>query len=124
LQLLKDAAIRLAFLSDATPKILDAGIKNSGLEGVFEHVLSTDQIKTYKPDLRAYRMVIDSSGLKREEILFVPFAGWDAAAGAKSFGYTIFWVNRLNLSAKKLGVVADAAGQNLTDLVTFMKTLR
>ena len=123
LQSFKDAGIRLAFLSNATPKILDAGIKNSGLEGIFEHVLSTDEIKTYKPDPRAYRMAINAFGLKREEILFVPFAGWDAA-GAKSFGYTTFWVNRLNLPAEKLGVVADAAGQNLTDLVSFMKTLR
>lgn len=123
LQSLKEAGIRLAFLSNATSKILDAGIKNSGLEGVFEHVLSTDKIKTYKPDPRAYQMAIDAFNLKREEILFVPFAGWDAA-GAKSFGYTTFWVNRLNLPVEKLGVVPDAVGQNLTDLVGFVKASR
>jgi len=123
LQSLKEAGIRLAFLSNATSKILDAGIKNSGLEGVFEHVLSTDKIKTYKPDPRAYQMAIDAFNLKREEILFVPFAGWDAA-GAKSFGYTTFWVNRLNLPVEKLGVIPDAVGQNLTDLVGFVKASR
>ncbi len=120
LQTLKSAGIRLAFLSNATPKILDAGIKNSGLEGVFEHVLSTDRIKTYKPDPRAYQMAIDAFRLKREEILFVAFAGWDAA-GAKSFGYPTFWVNRLNLPAEELGVVPDGVGKNLTDLVGFVK---
>jgi len=120
LQSLKEAGVRLAFLSNATTQILDAGIKNAGLGGVFEHVLSTDRIKTYKPDPRAYQMAIDAFGLKREEILFVPFAGWDAA-GAKSFGYTTFWVNRLNLPVEKLGVVPDAVGQNLTDLVGFVK---
>lgn len=123
LQSLKEAGIRLAFLSNATSKILDAGIKNSGLDGVFEHVLSTDKIKTYKPDPRAYQMAIDAFNLKREEILFVPFAGWDAA-GAKSFGYTTFWVNRLNLPVERLGVVPDAVGQNLTDLVSFVKAVR
>lgn len=121
LQTLKSAGIRLAFLSNATAKILDAGIKNSGLEGVFEHVLSTDRIKTYKPDPRAYQMAIDAFRLKREEILFVAFAGWDAA-GAKSFGYPTFWVNRLNLPAEELGVVPDAIGKNLTDLLGFVKT--
>lgn len=120
LQSLKSAGIRLAFLSNATSKILDAGIKNSRLDGVFEYVLSTDKIKTYKPDPRAYQMAIDAFNLKREEILFVPFAGWDAA-GAKSFGYTTFWVNRLNLPVEQLGVVPDAVGQNLTDLVAFVK---
>lgn len=117
---LKSAGIRLAFLSNANTKILDAGIKNSGLEGVFEYVLSTDKIKTYKPDPRAYQMAIDAFGLKKEEILFVAFAGWDAA-GAKSFGYTTFWVNRLNLPAERLGTTPDAIGQNLNDLVSFVK---
>jgi 2-haloacid dehalogenase len=65
-------------------------------------------------------MGIDAFKLKREEILFVAFAGWDAA-GAKSFGYPTFWVNRLGLPAEKLGVTADAVGPNLTDLVTFVK---
>ena len=123
IQSLKSDGIRLAFLSNATSKILDAGIKNSGLDGVFEHVLSTDKIKSYKPDPRAYQMAIDAFNLKREEILFVPFAGWDAA-GAKSFGYTTFWVNRLNLPVEKLGVAPDAIGHNLTDLVSFVKAAR
>lgn len=123
LQSLKSDGIRLAILSNATSKILDAGIKNSELEGVFEHVLSTDKIKTYKPNPRAYQMAIDAFNLKREEILFVPFAGWDAA-GAQSFGYTTFWVNRLNLPAEKLGPVPDSMGKNLTDLVGFVKASR
>ncbi len=120
LQSLKSAGLRLAFLSNATSQILDAGIKNSGLGGVFEHVLSTDKIRTYKPDPRAYQMAINAFGLKKEEILFVAFAGWDAA-GAKSFGYSTFWVNRLNLPAERLGVLADGVGKDLNDLVAFVR---
>jgi len=119
LQALKRMGIRLAPLSNLTPAILDADIKSSGLEGVFDQVLSTDKIKTYKPDPRAYQMAIDAFKLKREEILFVPSSGWDAA-GAKAFGYTTFWVNRMNLPAEKLGVTADAVGQNLTDLLEYV----
>lgn len=119
LQTLKSAGIRLAFLSNATPQILDAGIKNAGLDGLFERVLSTDKIKTYKPDPRAYQMGVDALGLPREEILFVAFAGWDAA-GAKAFGYPTFWVNRLNLPAEELGATADASGQGFIDLMRFM----
>ena len=63
----------------------------------------------------------DAFNLKREEILFVPFAGWDAA-GAKAFGYPTFWVNRRNLPMEKLGTVPDSTGKNLTDLVDFVKT--
>jgi 2-haloacid dehalogenase len=118
LQSLQGVGIRLGFLSNATPTILAAGLKNSRLEGIFEHVLST-----YKPDPCAYQVAIDAFGLTREDILFVPYAGWWDAAGAKSFGYTTFWVNRLNLPAEKLGVAPDAAGQSLADLVVFMNAL-
>lgn len=121
LQSLKGAGYRLAFLSNATPQILDAGIKNSGLEGLFERVLSTDKIKTYKPDPRAYQMGIDALALEKEEILFVAFAGWDAA-GAKSFGYPTYWVNRLNAPAERLSYAADASGKNLGDLVSFLNS--
>lgn len=123
LKSLRSAGVRLAFLSNFTSKMLDAGIKNSGLGDTFEHVLSTDAARTYKPDPRAYQMAIDAFNLKREEILFVPFAGWDAA-GAKFFGYTTFWVNRLNLPAEELGVAPDAAGGTLTDLANFMGLTR
>lgn len=120
LQSLKGAGLRLALLSNATPAILDAGIKNSRLGDSFEHVLSTDARKTYKPAPRAYEMAIDAFGLAREEILFVAFAGWDVA-GAKSFGYTTYWVNRLGLPVERLGVVPDGIGDDLDDLVGFVK---
>jgi len=121
LQALRSAGLRLAFLSNATPKILQAGIRNAGLDDVFEHVLSTDAAKTYKPDPRAYRMGTDAFGLGLEEIAFVAFAGWDVA-GAKWFGYPTFWVNRLNLPVEELGAAPDAAGATLTELVDFVKS--
>jgi 2-haloacid dehalogenase len=119
LRSLRKAGIRLAFLSNMTAKMLDAGIRNSQLDGVFDHVLSTDRVKAYKPDPRAYQMGIDAFGLKPDEILFAAFAGWDAA-GAKSFGYPTFWVNRQNQPGEELGVTPDANGGNLNDLVAFV----
>jgi 2-haloacid dehalogenase len=123
LQALKDAGMRLAFVSNATRRILDAGIANARLEGVFDHVLSTDSIRTYKPDPRAYRMAIDALQLPREQVLFVPFAGWDAA-GAKSFGYTTYWVNRLNLPVEQLGVLPDATASGMAELPAYVSASR
>jgi 2-haloacid dehalogenase len=119
LHFLRDAGGRLALLSNMTPKILETGIRSAGLAGLFEHVLSTDQVRTYKPDPRAYQLAIDAFKLERDDILFVAFAGWDAA-GAKWFGYPTFWVNRLALPEEKLGVTPDATGHDLADLVTFV----
>jgi 2-haloacid dehalogenase len=119
LKSLKEAGIRMAFLSNFTARMLDAAIQNSGLQGYFEAHLSTDRVRAYKPDPRAYQMGLDAFGLKREEIAFAASAGWDAA-GAKRFGYPTFWVNRMNLPAEELGVVADATGANMAGLVSFV----
>jgi 2-haloacid dehalogenase len=123
LRALKDDRVRLVFLSNMTKKMLERGIQNARLDGMFEHVLSTDAIRTYKPDPRAYQMGIDALGLKREEILFAPFAGWDAA-GAKWFGYPTFWVNRANSPVEELGVAPDGTGRDLTELLAFVRRSR
>ena len=51
--------------------------------------------------------------------MFAAFAGWDAA-GAKSFGYPTFWVNRLGLPPEQLGVLPDATGPDLNALLDFV----
>lgn len=119
LKSLKACGIRMALLSNFTAAMLDAAVQNSGLQGIFEPHLSTDRVRAYKPDPRAYQMGIDMFGLKREEIAFAAFGGWDAA-GAKTFGYPTFWVNRMNLPVEELGSAPDASGTTLHDLPNFV----
>ena len=113
------SGLRLGFLSNFTPRMLAANLERTGLAGRFDKVLSTDQAGTFKPDARAYELGVSAFGLQREEILFVAHAGWDAA-GAKSFGYPTFWVNRPGLPEEELGAPPDATGRDLTDLVQFV----
>lgn len=118
LKRLKEAGMRLAFLSNMTRAMLEANTRHAGLDGLFEHVLSTDQARSYKPDPKAYELGVKTLRLKREEILFAAFAGWDVA-GAKWYGYPTFWVNRLGSAPEELGVAADAVGTGLEDLARF-----
>ena len=118
LRQLRAAGLRMAFLSNLTAPMLDAVVRNSGLEGLFEDHLSTDRVQAFKPDSRAYQMGLDAFGLKKEEIVFAAFAGWDAA-GAKWFGYPTFWVNRAKAGLEELGVAPDGSGTGLNDLVAF-----
>ena len=120
---LKRSGMRLAFLSNFTSTMLDACIHRSGVNEMFEQVISTDQARTFKPAPEAYQLGTDSLRLAREEILFVAFAGWDAA-GAKAFGYPTFWVNRLKLPMEELGEVPDGIGNDLSDLVDFLAPRR
>ena len=112
-RLAQDVCVRTA-----SAAVLEGSIATSRLEGVFEHVLSTDRAKTYKPAPNAYRLGLDAFGLPKGQILFVAFAGWDAA-GAKAFGYPTFWVNRLGLPSEELGGNADAEGQSLVELTAY-----
>ena len=116
---LKAAGIRMAFLTNLTDAMLNAVVKNAGLEGFFEPHLSTDKVRAFKPDPRAYQMGVEAFGLRKEEIAFAAFAGWDAA-GAKWFGYPTFWVNRLNTPLEELDAVPDGIGAGLGDLVKFV----
>ncbi len=116
---LKEQGLRLCFLSNMTEAMLRQGIENSGTQEFFDAVISTDQQKTYKPSPTAYQMGIDMLNLKKEEILFVAFAGWDMA-GAKWFGYPTFWMNRLNAPIDNLDASPDGMGNSLTDLPSFV----
>jgi 2-haloacid dehalogenase len=116
---LKAHGMRMAFLANPTEQMLEAPIRNSGLEGLLEPPLSVDRVQAYKPDPRAYQMGLDAFGLRREEIVFAASASWDAA-GAKAFGYTSFWVNRGKLPIESLGLEPDGIGNGMADLVKFV----
>jgi len=116
---LRRSGRQLVILSNATDQILTAGLANSGLTDTFQHVISTDRIKSFKPDPRAYRMGVQVLGLHAPQILFVAFAGWDVA-GAGWFGYPTFWNNRQNAAAEELNVRANGSGATLNELVGWL----
>lgn len=118
LQRLHDAGLRLGFLSNMTKAALETGLVNARLRHLFEHMLSTDELKTYKPAPAAYQMALDAFRLPRTEILFVAFAGWDAA-GSKWFGYPTYWLNRAGSAVEELGATPDGTGPDLAALVKF-----
>jgi 2-haloacid dehalogenase len=120
---LRRSGKQLALLSNVTPRILHAGIKSSGLNGIFQHVISTDRIGSFKPDPRAYQLGVDVLGLRKEAILFVAFAGWDVA-GSKWFGYPTYWNNRQNATSEQLGVTPDGTGESLNELTRFLAESR
>jgi len=119
LRALRRSGLKLALLSNATPKILGAALDNSDLDSALDAVISTDRIRTFKPDPRAYQLGVDALQLPKEEIAFVAFAGWDAA-GAKWFGYPTFWNNRQSAPAEALNAEADAAGATLVELLQWL----
>ena len=56
----KASGLKMALLSNVTPATLDAAVRNSGMQGIFEPHLSPDRVRAYKPGPRAYQMGIDA----------------------------------------------------------------
>lgn len=96
-----------AILSNGSPAMLEAVVRHNRLEGSFDHVLSVDELKVYKPYPTVYQLAVDRLGLAKEDIGFVSSNGWDVA-GAKAFGFTVFWLNRAGAPVEELGVQPDA----------------
>ena len=116
---LRSAGYRLALLSNFTAAMLDRGVANSGLGGLFEPHLTTDLVQVYKPDPRAYAMAPRAFGLPRDRIAFVAFAGWDVA-GATAYGFPTYWANRARARPEELAFPADIVRPGLEDLPAFL----
>jgi 2-haloacid dehalogenase len=114
---LESLALRrpLAILSNGHPDMLNAVVDHNGLRERFRGgVLSVHAAKVFKPAPAVYRLAEDALGVPRSLMGFVSSNGWDAA-GAKAFGFQVFWVNRGKAPVERLGVrpdetVADLAG--------------
>ncbi len=89
---------RLAILSNGSPSMLDALVRNTGLDRLLEAVISVDAARAYKPDPRAYAVVQQRLGVAPEDVAFVTSNGFDTA-GARSFGFKVVRVERITLAA-------------------------
>ena len=109
------ASRRLAILSNGTPEMLEAVIEHAGLKPSFAAVLSVDLVKTYKPNPVVYQLAADSLNCEKGQIGFVSSNYWDAA-GAATFGYTAFWLNRAGAIPDDLGTAPAAVLTRLDEL--------
>ena len=106
---------RLVVFSNGSHDMLDPLIEQSGLANRFEHLVSVDDIKQYKPAPASYMHALNTLGLKREEILFMSSNGWDIT-GAKSFGFKTAWINRNGLPVEELNLDPDRIYDDLTGI--------
>ena len=110
----------LAILSNGHPEMLNAVVDHNGLREKFRGgVLSVHPAKTFKPAPSVYSIAEEALGLPRTMTGFVSSNGWDAA-GAKTFGFRVFWVNRGKAPVERLGVRPDETIADLAALVELL----
>jgi 2-haloacid dehalogenase len=110
---------KLAILSNGSTGMLDALVRNSGLDHVLDATISIDSRKIFKPSQDAYSLIETVLGVPPAQVLFVSSNPWDAC-GAKAFGLNVAWIERVTPQAMAQACV----NSDLVAPLTMFKAIR
>ncbi len=99
--------------------MLNALVKNSGLDRVLDATISVDSKRIFKPSPEVYSLIETGLGVAPAQVLFVSSNPWDAC-GAKAFGLNVAWIERVTPEAMALACVKS----DLVAPLTMFKALR
>jgi 2-haloacid dehalogenase len=105
--------LKRAILSNGSPDMLEPLVRNSGLG--FDAVLSVHELGIYKPAPQVYELAVRRLGVAKERIAFISSNCWDAL-GAKSYGFSVYWINRAGAPVDGLGFTPDREVAHLGEL--------
>jgi 2-haloacid dehalogenase len=120
LEALRKRRLRLAILSNGSPRMLAGAAESAGLAPLLDEVLSVEEAGVYKPSPAVYRLAADRLGVWPAEIAFVSANGWDAC-GAKAFGFRVAWCNRTGQPAERLPEPPDIVLHTLAELPALVR---
>jgi 2-haloacid dehalogenase len=115
LRSLRRAGFATAILSNGSPDMLQSAVDAAGLADAFDAVLSVDEVKTFKPDPRVYRLAPERLGVPVERMAFLSSNAWDAHAAA-AFGMQAVWCNRHGQRPERLPGVLSREIRSLAEL--------
>jgi 2-haloacid dehalogenase len=115
LSALREAGFKTAILSNGSPAMLDALVKRSGLEPMFDAVLSVGAVGVYKTHPKVYQYALDTLALPAGAIAFQSSNAWDAHA-ASDFGMRVVWCNRYGQRRERLPGKPDFEIRTLAEL--------
>lgn len=102
-------------LTNSAQASVDAQLERAGLAPLFDHVLSVDQVKAYKPSAEPYRLAAAVAGEMIEGIWMVACHDWDLA-GARAAGMSTAYVRRPGLSYADVFAPAELAVDDFVQL--------
>jgi len=112
---LKEGGMRTAILSNGSPEMLAAAVKNAKLDDLLDAVLSVDELGIFKPHPSVYQLAVDRLEVSARQVSFQSSNAWDAAAAA-TFGFRVAWVNRFEQSQERLPDQPDVQLRTLSEL--------
>ena len=112
---LKANGVKLAILSNGTPAMLSSAVDNANLGGLFDAVLSVEEVGVFKPHSSVYQLAVDRLAVAPKQICFISSNGWDAFS-AKAFGFHVLWCNRFAQVPERIPDVPDGEILDLSEL--------
>lgn len=104
-----------AILSNGSPHMLATVVRNSGLDELFDHVISVDTVGIFKPHPSVYALAREAFDAPAGRIAFVSSNFWDVS-GAASYGFRTYWINRTKSDSDELGFTPVAILGSLSEL--------
>ena len=114
---LKAQGYKLVSLTNSSNKGVKAQFESAGLTSYFDERYSIEDIKIYKPDLRAYEWVLKKLDVKPAEAMMIAAH----VAGAKEAGLQTTFIARPGKALYPLAKKPDHVVKDLTELVTLLK---
>ena len=114
---LKAQGYKLVSLTNSSNKGVKAQFESAGLMSFFDACYSIEDIKVYKPDLRAYEWVLTKLNVKAK---MVAAHGWDVA-GAKEAGLQTTFIARPGKTLYPLAKKPDHVVKDLHELAALLK---
>jgi 2-haloacid dehalogenase len=93
---LKARGLRIAILSNGSPRMLEAAVTSAGIAPLCDAVLSVDAVRRYKPRPEVYALVTERFATGPGDVVFVSSNRWDVM-GAAAFGFRAVWLNRAQM---------------------------
>ena len=123
LEALRSRSLPLAILSNGSSHSVGAVVRHSGLAGAFDHLLSVDEVRVFKPHPSVYELVPERLGVERAQVLFVSSNAWDVT-GAREFGFQTVWIDRAKSTFDQMGHRPDHIATGVDGVVPLVDTLR
>jgi 2-haloacid dehalogenase len=116
LQRLREAGLRLAALTNSTAQAAEAQLNYAGLRDHFEEIISTDEIRCFKPAPEVYHLAASRLGVERRQVRLVTAHNWDVT-GALRAGCAAVFVARPGQVMNPFGPQPDVRGSDLGEIV-------
>ncbi|MBC3193977.1 haloacid dehalogenase type II [Pseudonocardia sp. C8] len=122
MQILADAGISVACLSNGTAETTTQFLHRNKLADYVDQVLSVADIHSWKPPMRVYEHALNEIGHAASEVALVAVHAFDCH-GAKRAGLTTGWASRLEGHYADVFLPADVVGQDLVEVARRLTAL-